>query len=920
MVSIKKFKSERIIKLNEGILTTTYSIIPTSQNVKDPSSGTLTVTFVVTRSGDISQADTENWSIIEDPTITPGTEQNFFPSGEPSGQIKFSAGASQAQAPITVVLKGGIDVLPSGNDWGTFDLGVKLGVATQSTSGFSESASGGYGVTVNNYIINGYGGTLSLNYNMYTIPDQADVYLNGQKILTTGGPVSDTGALTYPGAGQVALKPGDDVEVVITGNIQGTAWDYSVNYSPGISSVVEGHTTVDTGVPSIAELARLSSDSYNGSPGQNLNGYTPLLVSGNSSGSVNGAGIDLGYVGFQAYAYQNANGSQIVVAFRGTNPQADKSLAKNILSDSSWISGTPSADFEREVKDAVAFVDAVDKIAASTGAKVTLTGHSLGGAVAQAIGSAGLYNAVGFDAPGARNFLSKLASDGDFGGLTAGTGGALSNYRLYGDQVSLVGNPIGSQYTVANPNGLVSSILRPDIDHSITILRDQLVAGAPISAGATGPNYLGTLQNAVQGTSTGIGLQLITMGVAAGVSKLIDPSIGHNFVFIENAASPDISTITLPYEVNVSQYRLETLVGGQWVLDSSTAIPGNTFSFSPGVRGVEFVPLDSSGDAQLIPASFFQASFAASGQVSASFLSENGDETSYDDFNGDTTSDVLWINGTQADEWKISGGKWAGSVAIGNHPGAGQAAGIGDFNGDGTKDVLWYDQSSGQTDIWELSNGKWAASVSPGNHPTGYRVAGIGDFNGDGTSDILWYDSGTHDVDEWRIVNGHWAGSVDLGSHPGNAQIASIGDFNGDGTSDVLWYDQSSGQTDIWELSNGKWAASVSPGSHPLGYQLAGVGDFSGYGTSDILFYNPTSGDVDEWKIANGKWAGSIDIGSHPAGWQISGTGDYNGDGTSDVLWSNPTTGQTDVWLLANGKWAASLSAGTHPTGWSVVA
>ena len=67
-------------------------------------------------------------------------------------------------------------------------------------------------------------GTFSFQYEAYSIPDQFDVYYEGNLIYTTGGPVS--GGATVP----VTFGPGTSttVTVVVTGPV-GTAWDYVVN-------------------------------------------------------------------------------------------------------------------------------------------------------------------------------------------------------------------------------------------------------------------------------------------------------------------------------------------------------------------------------------------------------------------------------------------------------------------------------------------------------------------------------------------------------------------------------------------------------------------------------------------------------------------------------------------------------------------
>ena len=81
---------------------------------------------------------------------------------------------------------------------------------------------------------------------------------------------------------------------------------------------------------------------------------------------------------------------------------------------------------------------------------------------------------------------------------------------------------------------------------------------------------------------------------------------------------------------------------------------------------------------------------------------------------------------------------------------------VGDFNGDGTSDVLWVNPTTNETDVWTLNNGHWAASTTIGSHPAGYQVVGVDDFNKDGTDDVVWYNpSNTTSTCGWsRMASG----------------------------------------------------------------------------------------------------------------------------------------------------------------------
>jgi pimeloyl-ACP methyl ester carboxylesterase len=160
--------------------------------------------------------------------------------------------------------------------------------------------------------------------------------------------------------------------------------------------------------------------------------------------------------GFFADALQNNN--QIVIAIRGTDPNDIYNLAKTLLADTSWAlpnleqqSNSPNAILTSEVADAATFLQKVrDEFQNDI---ITITGHSLGGAIAQLLGLTSNYTAVGFNAPGAAQFESELTT-----ALAPATnssdlilGRPNINIRLEGDQVSLAGTSIGTQWTIPSP-------------------------------------------------------------------------------------------------------------------------------------------------------------------------------------------------------------------------------------------------------------------------------------------------------------------------------------------------------------------------------------------------------------------------------------------------------------------------------------
>jgi hypothetical protein len=298
------------------------------------------------------------------------------------------------------------------------------------------------------------------------------------------------------------------------------------------------------------------------------------------------------------------------------------------------------------------------------------------------------------------------------------------------------------------------------------------------------------------------------------------------------------------------------------------------------------------------------------------------------DFNGDGTSDVLWLNTTthRVADWSIVNGVKSGAqIGVGSATGL-NVVGAGDFNDDGTSDILVQNASTLALQVWRMSGGKRSgAPVAVGGPAMAapWSVAAIGDFNGDGTSDILWRNSSTGKLQDWTMSDDHYVSSIALNSNiPGAGwSVKGVGDFNGDGVSDVLWVNSSLHELLDWQMGGGKLKVS-EPTVAPSGaWTYVGVGDFKGNGTDEALIES-ASHTLSAWNVVTGSHfsLGSLAV---PAGFSVAGIGDYNDDGVSDVMLYNKTTGAVDVGIgSAAGHIAAWTSAGTQssPSNWSFLA
>jgi len=104
------------------------------------------------------------------------------------------------------------------------------------------TGSGGQGTNFTDVVLLGSGaGTVNISYNMYSIPDQMDIYFNGNLVATTGGLVSGSGMLSfyYPGGGT------NTCTVRMYAPNSGTAWDYSVACPVlGINEIIDNKSSI----------------------------------------------------------------------------------------------------------------------------------------------------------------------------------------------------------------------------------------------------------------------------------------------------------------------------------------------------------------------------------------------------------------------------------------------------------------------------------------------------------------------------------------------------------------------------------------------------------------------------------------------------------------------------------------------------
>ena len=196
----------------------------------------------------------------------------------------------------------------------------------------------------------------------------------------------------------------------------------------------ELNPAVDAVAPTDVQLAQMAVNSYSLSQSASVGGYGYI-------GSINtGARTDPVNIFAEAYLAKGQNGGldQVVIAIRGSNP------VDFLKRNGTFATGVPTQEFRKSVEDVANFIAQVR--ASNPKADFTLTGHSLGGAMAESLAKALGINAIAFDAPGAKGLLDGNASEivsiarGNFQTDLYSSEKSLNNIRFYGDDVSKIGN------------------------------------------------------------------------------------------------------------------------------------------------------------------------------------------------------------------------------------------------------------------------------------------------------------------------------------------------------------------------------------------------------------------------------------------------------------------------------------------------
>ena len=364
----------------------------------------------------------------------------------------------------------------------------------------------------------------------------------------------------------------------------------------------------------LSTLASLSADAYAPIP-VGGDGYLPF---GNQHDFADGLSVRTYY-----------NGEDFVMAIRGTevDPSLNVGFAgvrANLAADRSFLSGADITPLSNYVHEAATVLSDL-RAGLPADASISLTGHSLGGAVTDILAGASGVNGYGFDVPGVGQIYGQF--DRLFTGDAENPYGqfAVSNFRLYGDQVSLIGTPFGQNFTVGTAAELpVVDLLTGNATaaiadaHSIIRLADFLNDHVS-TKGLYGPDLTGPIEDIVVPAFPSIINNETVLDVASDVIALktyfFDPKQTTEVEFLLNNGSPSFQALELPSFDGLDHYELSVLTGSSWS-DFFEVAPHANLQFADGVDGIRFYALDALGGRFLLPGDFlFGASFRTDGII-----------------------------------------------------------------------------------------------------------------------------------------------------------------------------------------------------------------------------------------------------------------------------------------------------------------
>ncbi len=306
---------------------------------------------------------------------------------------------------------------------------------------------------------------------------------------------------------------------------------------------------------------------------------------------------------FSATALVSENEDSVILAIKGTD-----SIRDWLGTNPTFVLpfGVPTIAFRRQLDAAVdSYVELKKRFPES---RITLTGHSLGGALAQLVGNAARVATRTFNAPGV---IDTLSQDVVFERLervfstTPPYEGEVTNFRVYGDLVSTIGRTIGDDFTWDPPPPLTKEGINnfPYVaakdNHAMATVNALVTSNAPFSD-EYGPRLSEVRDEVIYADFPGVGL--VTRAATAAVDTVlttaqilfIDPDNIDRYEFSVGVGGTPIRSIVFPFANGFDAlYELSVFDSNSWI-GLGTFAEFDQYFFGPeGVTDLAFSVLDA---------------------------------------------------------------------------------------------------------------------------------------------------------------------------------------------------------------------------------------------------------------------------------------------------------------------------------------
>ena len=328
---------------------------------------------------------------------------------------------------------------------------------------------------------------------------------------------------------------------------------------PSCGSTDEG-TTPGTQAATLGELVSLAWNAYGG-----------------ECGDV-GCSIPQGFTQIAARNFNDyrdvvyKRGNNIVIAFKGTNPI----VGPNGAADVAFWTGELTPSLKNYIHAAADLLIATH--AQYPEAFIQLTGHSMGGGIAQLLGKASGYTTNTFNSAGGALLYPQLSDELKPVYGTAEKDFGIRNYRIYGDAVSSATMQIGKVTTARKASLSICDAALPLCDlhaHNIATVYEAfgnavpapgwiLLDGFPDKV-ADGTIPIIQAVGVVVGASVAVVKKKFNAAVAGGNPFFFDPPPADAYIF-DAGAGPLFAAIGLPARGDGQQYSIYLRKGDQWVL------------------------------------------------------------------------------------------------------------------------------------------------------------------------------------------------------------------------------------------------------------------------------------------------------------------------------------------------------------------